>query len=234
MFLKPFTLYETLIMLPFQDGRKENQSSVKGYQNRLLPIKNISEPLFSIIQMKFFINHQYKYYCVIFITLMICSFGCNKKSLPPDLPGLYAVSCVVTQENQPLENASVGLISVNPDMKWSATARTDSNGKAVFYTNGQYEGVAAGKYKVVISKTERGSGEPIPPKPTNIDEIIQWQHKYIDHPAPVPNYQIVESVYGEPTTTPFEIEVVAEKTSEKNVFSFDVGKAIRKEIKRLP
>ncbi|MDR3198070.1 MAG: hypothetical protein LBU34_09410 [Planctomycetaceae bacterium] len=182
--------------------------------------------------MKNFISHKYQYYCVFFAALIIWSSGCNRQSKPSDLPDLYAVSCTVTQENQPLENASVGLISVNSDMKWSATARTDSKGQAAFFTSGQFEGVAAGKYKVVISKTERGAGEPIPPKPTNIDELMQWQHKYIDNPAPVPNYQIVESVYGEPQTTPLEIEVVAEKKSEKNVFSFDAGKAIRREIKR--
>ncbi|MDR1140466.1 MAG: prealbumin-like fold domain-containing protein [Planctomycetaceae bacterium] len=181
--------------------------------------------------MKILIYRNYLYR-IVFVTLLINFSGCNRQALPPDLPGLYAVSCTITQENQPLENASVGLISVDSNMKWSATARTDSNGKAVFFTNGKYEGVAAGKYKVVLSKTERGKGEPIPPKPTEVEEIIKWQQKYIDNPAPVPNYRIVELQYSEPATTPLEIEVVAEKASAKNVFLLDAGKAIRQEIKR--
>jgi hypothetical protein len=98
--------------------------------------------------------------------------------------------------------------TAHSNIKWSATARTDSNGNAVFFTNG--------KYKVVLSKTERGKSEPIPPKPTEVEEIIKWQQKYIDNPAPVPNYRIVELQYSEPATTPLEIEVVAETAISKD------------------
>jgi hypothetical protein len=169
--------------------------------------------------------------CSLFIVLS----GCAREKLPDGLPNLFDASVSITLDGQPLENASVGLIPENAaenGTAWGAVASTDKNGKAEFYTNGKYKGVAAGQYKVTVIKTVSESTVQIPPKPTGSEkEISDWHMKWIDNPPPQKIYRLTSTQYDDDKKTPLTAEVVAEKKSPKNAFTFDLGKSIREEIK---
>jgi hypothetical protein len=170
----------------------------------------------------------------IIVVLLFSFSSCSGKKLPSDLPKLNPVSVTILQDGQPLADASVTLTQLDGAAKWSALGNTNAKGVVNnFSTNGMYEGVAEGKFKVCISKVEREREKiDIPPEPADPAEKYAWRQKYIDRAPPPKEYDLVEAKYSDVKTTPLEIEVVADKASEKNVFSFDVGKAIRKEIKR--
>lgn len=172
------------------------------------------------------------FYRPVIVAALLCvvfSNACNYQRRPGDLPKLHQVSIVVTQEGKGLDDASVTLHST--DSKWSAIASTDSSGKASdFYTNGLYPGVAVGRYKVCVSKSvqEKNTVE-IPPPPQDPGEYESWRLKYGDGNAVKGRtHDVVDKKYSDSDTTDLEIEVV----SGKNEFSFDVGKAIKEEIKQ--
>ncbi|MDO5553211.1 MAG: hypothetical protein Q4G68_05580 [Planctomycetia bacterium] len=68
-------------------------------------------------------------FCLPFMT------GCFQEPRPDGLPKLYPMSIKITQEGTPLTDASVGLISSDPELqRWPAGANTDANGIAKIFT----------------------------------------------------------------------------------------------------
>ena len=160
---------------------------------------------------------------------LVFTVGCGGQKLPPDMPKLFPVKMTITQEGQPLADAMIMLSMV--DGKWPAQGRTDANGVITkFYTNSQYEGVAAGKFKVCVRKVERERDKiEIPPAPTDPKEQSEWRQKYYGRATPPPKeYDLVEAVYADPKTTTLEIEVDADNKE----FTLDAGKAVRVLYKR--
>ncbi len=70
------------------------------------------------------------------------------------MPELYSITLQFTQAGAPLSGAAVQLIPLDPTNKWTCGGGTDASGTCVVHTHGVYRGVAAGKYKICVSKTE--------------------------------------------------------------------------------
>lgn len=81
--------------------------------------------------------------------------GCGPKR-PPGLPDL--VGCVLTiqyEDGSVVDNAIVSLAPEDDNLRqWSISGTTNASGVVTIYTNGDLVGVPAGKYKVVVQKTE--------------------------------------------------------------------------------
>ncbi|MDR1960642.1 MAG: hypothetical protein LBQ54_16650 [Planctomycetaceae bacterium] len=133
--------------------------------------------------------------------------GCGGTNVPPDLPKLVTCQITVRQEGKPLAEASV-FLAPQDGSKWNASGNTDARGVAEMFTHGMYQGVAEGKYKVVVSKNE--STDP-PLAPTGQPQEKQ-QH-----------FTRVEEIYADAVKTPLAIEVVR-GTRE---YTADAGKAVR-------
>jgi hypothetical protein len=177
-----------------------------------------------------------KIFVLVFIFLICPWGGCTKHSLPDDLPKLIPVTINVTQEEKPLANALVSLLPIDVNTKWSAVGRTNVDGKAQMSTNGMYNGVTAGKYKVVILKEETEKlpdpYEGAPDPKTDMDKYQFWYMKNESKIAAMQRRQakvftFVEGKYTSAETTPLELEI----TDNVHKYNIDAGKIVRIELK---
>lgn len=138
--------------------------------------------------------------------------GCNRQPQPNDLPKLYRRSIKLVQENKPLADASVFLAPLD-DSKWNAGGSTDASGVATLYTHGLYQGVPAGKYKVIIDKNEIE---------VNSHFVLDGgQKKFQDT-----TYSLVDLKYTKRDVTPLELEV----SGKNETPVFDLGPAVRARV----
>jgi hypothetical protein len=93
------------------------------------------------------------FFVVLFSVVLIA--GCGQ-SRPPGFPKLY--DCALTfqfEDGSPVDGA---MVSLSPETaalaQWSIAGGTASSGTVKFYTNGDFAGAPAGKFKVLIRKTE--------------------------------------------------------------------------------
>lgn len=149
---------------------------------------------------------------VLAVVAASCFVGCARKT-PDGMPKLYPCSITLTQGNAPLADATVTL--VNDSLEWAVSGTTDEKGVAVIYTHGTYAGAPEGDYVVVVQKQ-------IVEKPT-----VQQQSASDDIIGGVA-YNCVSEEFGSKTTSPLKLEVKGKTTG-----SFDVGEAIREEVKRI-
>ncbi|MGL6195669.1 MAG: carboxypeptidase-like regulatory domain-containing protein [Thermoguttaceae bacterium] len=150
---------------------------------------------------------------VIAFLLLPTFIGCGPK-VPADMPKLYPCTVVITQDNQPLEGAVVTLFHQDPSLqKWTAGGLTDVSGKVVLKTQGRYDGVAEGDYKVTVTKTEVEPGILLN---AETEEAI-----------PGKTWTLVEPTYGNVAFTTLKLNVPKKKVSE----TFDVGSAIKEEMR---
>ncbi|MDO5554688.1 MAG: hypothetical protein Q4G68_13095 [Planctomycetia bacterium] len=163
--------------------------------------------------------------CCIYVLAITCALswlaGCN--SATPDSVGkIYPVSLTLTQESKPLVGATVALISDDPNAQYTVGGASDEQGTVSIFTDGRYEGAKPGHYKVVVSKVET---EEIPKAPLDLQspEFDSWAQTYSNRSAK--SWTLVDHKFGNASTTPLEITVVA----GKNEFPLDCGKQIRKE-----
>ena len=161
------------------------------------------------------------------VSIPVLFIGCGRQQLPADMPRLYPVSVVMTQEGNPLIDALVSFAPLDTASPWSAVGKTDANGIVSPYTHGQYEGLATGKYKVCVVKSERveKSSDALPPMPTDPSGKELWRQKVQQMKATGEVFMLVNKKYSSPTTTDLEVEVTSERKS--NRFTFDVGEAVR-------
>ena len=130
------------------------------------------------------------------------------------MPKLYPCTLVITQENKPLEGAVVALFHQDRSLqKWTAGGVTDKSGKVVLKTQGRYDGVVEGDYKVTVIKTEVEPGVLLNPE---TEEAI-----------PGKTWTLVEPRFGNVALTPLTLAVEGKKISE----TFDVGTAIKQEMR---
>jgi hypothetical protein len=150
---------------------------------------------------------MYVYFLPIIIIFATFCSGCGGVKMPDGMPELFPCEIVATQERQPLADATITVQSI--DSSWNATGGTDSNGKAVLFTQGKYPGVPAGKSKVIINKTVTEK-EPstFEGKPAT-KEVV---------------YYLVEEKYQELQTSPLEIEITS---GGERSFQLDAGKAVK-------
>ena len=151
--------------------------------------------------------------------------GCGGGSpRPAEMPQLYPCTITITQERQPLDEASVTLISDEPDLeKWAAGGFTDQKGNCIPYVRSKFKGVPVGKFKVTVSKTETEPSKmgDVPPEGLSQQEVFQWWNKR--EREKLKSFRLVAEKYALPTTTDLEIEVLP----KSNTFSLDVGAPIR-------
>ena len=141
----------------------------------------------------------------IFVSLLLLVFmiaGCGgsggQRKKPSDLPPLYPCTLTFTQEGVPVDDAHITLHS---DSKWAVGGRTDEKGEVKPVTNGFYDGVPAGMYKITVAKmviVENEAGDTV--KQT----------------------EVVDKTFRKKETTPLEIEIVKGNNDQ----TFDVGKAV--------
>lgn len=128
------------------------------------------------------------------------------------MPKLYPCTIIVMQEGKPLEGASVSLMPMDSNSRWSAGGVTDSKGKAQISVHGKYTGVAPGRYHLCINKIEV---EPI--------DLEKYPRK-AGTETPTPDiYDLIAPKFGNLETAQ-EVEVV---TDGKNEWTVDVGSAVR-------
>jgi hypothetical protein len=164
---------------------------------------------------------------IISVFLMSVLCGCSQRPLQPDnLPKLTPCKITITQDHLPLEGANVSLHSVTSEtQQWVSGGRTDANGVAEIRTNGRYNGVPVGKFKVLITKTEVEPSKLPPPPAEDDPNFPAWMAK--SQNEVLPSYQLVDKQYAHPQTTPHELEISG---SESVNVTFDTGKKIREKM----
>ncbi|WP_437187288.1 carboxypeptidase regulatory-like domain-containing protein [Planctomicrobium sp. SH668] len=156
---------------------------------------------------------RFRFICCLLIPTLLNLVGCRQEKRPDGLPELHPAEVTVIQDGKPLAGALVRLVSDSNDLKWSCGGATDENGVAVLKTIGEFHGVPAGKYKVLISKLE------IPP--TSGTDLSNLNSKPAANSTGTAN--LVDLKFSSPASTPLELTV--EKGRSKQ--SFDVGAAVR-------
>ena len=144
--------------------------------------------------------------------------GCSKEPLPDGMPTLHPVELTFLQDGQPLAEATVKLYPQDADLqRWEAGGVTDEAGKVIMSTQSRYRGVAAGSFKVTVSKIDR---DPSTFKGEMNDSRIE---EFERAESARKSYDVVEPKYKDSKTTDLELTVV----SGKNAQQFDVGKPVR-------
>lgn len=153
------------------------------------------------------------------IVVFAIPVGCNNGPARPDgLPPLQPCKFSVIQDGKPLAEAVVKLVSVDKSSNWIISGRTDATGVAKMTTQMSFDGVPEGKYKVLVSKyVTEGAPQTVP-----VNETDQPQET-----LSYPTYSHIPGEFDSFDKTPFEITV----SKGKNEETFDVGKAVRIEIK---
>jgi len=153
--------------------------------------------------------------------ILVCSLvfclafvGCGGEPRPDGFPPLHPTVIQFTQGGEPIEGASVQLVS-ETDGRWPVGGTTNASGSITLQTYGRYPGVPEGRYKVLVSKVER---ERIGPEPQSMFESV------------VENvYDLIDAVYSTPATTPLTVEV---QSGRNSLGPFDLGERIRQPIRR--
>ena len=125
--------------------------------------------------------------------------GSGQRAKPKDLPNLYPCVLTFTQEGVPLAEANIILHS---DSKWSVGGLTNDKGEVNLVTNGFYDGVPEGTYKITVHK------------------IVAVMNETTDNVAK--QTDVIENNYKMETTTPLEITI----GKSDNNKTFDAGKAV--------
>lgn len=164
---------------------------------------------------------QFDFYLALFVFCSSIFFaGCNSgPELPSDLPKLTPCSLSITQDGKPLGGASVTLISIGESQSWYPGGITDEAGQVELYTNGRYKGVPAGKYKILVNKTETDPSKLGPAPDMDDPKYGEWMEKSSKEKRD--SYYLVEKQYNDAKTSPLEIEIPGGATT------FDVGKAVK-------
>ena len=166
-------------------------------------------------------SKQELYGFILLACLCFALNGCGGVKPPDGLPALHPTTITVIQDGQPLADASVVLVPMDPSNTWHAGATTNAAGKASLQTHVQYDGVAQGKYYIVVSKFEAKIAEGGVAINPETDPAAYARSMSRTGSG---GYDLVEPTFAKasPNVT---IEVVA-GTNEQTV---DVGKAVRVE-----
>lgn len=149
-----------------------------------------------------------------FTVFLVCLPGCGEK-LPDGMPRLHKTSLVVTLDGRPEEGVMISLYNEDGSLpQWSLSGRTDSQGVAMLKAYGRYDGVPAGRYRVVCSKSIR-KGEPEFPGAMTEEELQAYEQRINSLPV----MELVPEIYSSVKTTPLELTV----SGKKGRFSFDLA-----------
>jgi hypothetical protein len=97
------------------------------------------------------LNHRSWVKLACFLTLISClSCGSSTVEKPDHIPTLTACQITVTYKGTPVEEASV--LVAPKDGKYSAAGITNAQGIATMKTDGLYDGVVSGSFRVTVTK----------------------------------------------------------------------------------
>jgi hypothetical protein len=144
-------------------------------------------------------------------TPLLFQAGCGggDSGRPADLPKLYPVSITITQGDQPLEGATVTLVSTPPAV-YGTSGTTNASGTAVLRTY-SYDGAPAGDYAVLVKKVGAENQRDV-----TITEGVPVM-------AGGQSYNYVDARFSTKDGTTLNITVTEKGAKE----SFDVGAPVR-------
>jgi hypothetical protein len=155
------------------------------------------------------------------IAALVLFVGCSGPLKPDGFPQTYPCVITITQEGELLSKATVKLIPADDAKDWMTSAMTDESGRARMFTYGRFEGAPKGKFKVVVSKTETDPSKFTPPADENDEAAMALYNRNV-MTEKLRDYTVIETIYGNPDTTPLDMEVKGRTTQ-----TFDVGKKVR-------
>lgn len=154
-----------------------------------------------------------------FLTASVFDVGCAQPQKPDGMPELYPCVVKLTQEGEPLADASILCLSDDPKLiRWAVTGRADANGVAKIFTMGKFEGAPVGDFAVVVSKNAESANAD---GADGSDDLGASGTT-----ASEPVVSLVALELTEKATTPLRMTVEA----KSNEFEFDCGAKV--EIER--
>ncbi len=129
---------------------------------------------------------------------LICALGaalgCGGKPKPDGMPELIPATVVVTQNGEPMADATVTLVSVDGSCKWAVGGKTDAKGRAALSTHGDFSGAPEGTFKVGVSKVDikvkEGAvdeeGNPLQPTPEQLKNPALLDARFVETTSLVP------------------------------------------------
>ena len=157
---------------------------------------------------------KYRFTVFLLVLFVMAGISCSKVKKPEGMPELFPCEIKLTQEGEPLTDASILCMSDDPKLiRWAVTGKTGANGIAKIFTMGKFEGAPAGTFAVVISKEETVGDKGA----TDIGETAA------SSPRTVFSYVSLEQTTKERTPHKMTIEGKGGTAS----FEFDCGKKVR-------
>lgn len=157
------------------------------------------------------------------VSLCLPLCGCGKKQkLPDGIPDLQPTTITITQDNKPLEGASIAFLPIEASNSWNAGGITDATGKAIIKTLSKYDGVAAGEYRILITKREAEANTTVVPD-QNTDPEGYSKYMRESSQKKTVDYDLIDPKFSKISSNTETINVTT-GTNEKTI---DVGKAVR-------
>lgn len=150
--------------------------------------------------------------------------GCGEKK-PPGMPKLCPTKITVTFDDGAIIPDAAIILSPDDTGKvssWSYTGNTDSSGTASIWTQGRYNGLPAGKYKVRVTKGI-SEGAPNPGTPVDAESAKRFD-EWKKNPNKQKWFKVIAPEYDDPLKTPLEVTI---ETKGNNSFAVKVGKEVR-------
>ncbi|MDO5581025.1 MAG: hypothetical protein Q4G69_07800 [Planctomycetia bacterium] len=155
------------------------------------------------------------------IVLWALCAGCGPK-LPDGLPSLVKVQALLTYDDgTPVDDAHLSFISQTGKNSWTFGGKTDAQGKLQLRTQGTYEGIPEGDYKVLIRKSIK-EGIPEPPEPMDEESRNAYQ-KWSNSPNKEKVYSTVDLAYRQEAKTPLAVKI---DSNTKNI-ELKAGKKVK-------
>ncbi len=154
------------------------------------------------------------YLALMLLTAAVLFVGCKGEPRPDGMPNLVPCTVVITQNNAPLEGASIELYSKGESCPWPITGKTDAEGKANLVTYGKFQGAPKGTFTVVVEKTA-------------IENEEEYKKAYDENGRPTTNKKFnvlsfVDKKYKTKESSSLEIKIEG-KTEQ----TFDVGAPVK-------
>ena len=153
-------------------------------------------------------SKQELYGFILLTCLCLVLNGCGGEKLPDNMPKPCPTVITITQDGQPLADASVVLVPMDPSNTWHAGATTNASGNAILQTHVKYDGVVPGKYFIIVSKFEPPQGDNIGAPDAATDP--EGYQRYLDASAKKTGagYDLVDLKFSK-ASSDVTIEVVA-------------------------
>lgn len=156
-------------------------------------------------------------------TAAFFAVGCAEPPKPNGMPELYPCVVKLTQEGEPLADASILCLSDDPKLiRWAVTGRADANGVAKIFTMGKFEGAPVGEFAVVVSKNADATADADGSDGSSGSDDLGASGTTASEPV----VSLVSLELTEKATTPLRMTVEA----KSNEFEFDCGAKV--EIER--